>query len=77
MDVVDLLTERIDAEMAFAIRLDKMGSEKFFRSFTVGLLSDTVVNYKLSCQAKAKQAAELCDNTHQNCIEPLRQLVAS
>jgi len=70
-----MLADRIDAEMTFAIRLDRIGGEQYLRSFQIGQLADAVQNFKQSCQAKARQAAELCDNVHQNCIDPLKQLL--
>jgi hypothetical protein len=59
-----MLADRIDAEMAFAIRLDKIGEEKYTKSFSIGVIADAVQSFKQSCVAKARQAAELCDNTH-------------
>ena len=41
-----MLSDRIDAEMAFAIRLDRIGSEKYLKSFQIGALSDCVQNFK-------------------------------
>ena len=46
VDVIDMLADRIDAEMTFAIRLDRIGSEQYLKSFQVGLLADAVQSYK-------------------------------
>jgi hypothetical protein len=59
-----VLADRVDAEMTFAIRLDKVSSERYSRSFQLGALADCVGNFKQSCQAKARQAAELYENVH-------------
>lgn len=70
-----MLSDRVDAEMTFAIKLDRIGSDTFLKSFQIGVLADCVNNYKASCQAKASQAAELCDNVTSNCIDTLKQLL--
>lgn len=67
-----MLADRVDAEMTYAIRLDKIGSDTFLKSFQIGVLAECVANYKQSCQAKARQAAELCDNVNSNCIDTLK-----
>ena len=42
----------------------------------MGKLADEVDNFKYSCQARANQAAELSENVGQDCIQPLRDLLA-
>ena len=37
--VVDMLTDRVEAEMAFAVRVDKISSEKYNKVLDIGSLS--------------------------------------
>lgn len=72
-EVVDMLNERVEAELTYAMRLDKISH--YSQSFKIGTLSDEVANFKMSCAARARQAAEVSENVHQDCIEPLRALI--
>ncbi len=73
--VIDMLNDRIEAELTYAMRLDKISN--FTKSFTIGSLADTVTSYKVSCAARARQAAEVSENVHQDCITPLKTLLES
>ena len=57
-----MLNDRIEAELTYAMRLDKISN--YTQSFTIGSLADTVANFKVSCAALARQAAEVSENVH-------------
>ena len=60
--VIDMLTDRVEAELTYAMRLDKIAN--YTQSFKVGNLADEVQNFKMSCAARARQAAEVSENVH-------------
>ena len=57
-----MLNDRIEAELTYAMRLDKISN--YSKSFKIGNLSEEVENYKMSCAARARQAAEVSENVH-------------
>ena len=63
------------AEMNYALRLDKISSDKYDKSFTLGTLADEIANFKQNCESKARQAAEVGENVLQDCVEPLKELL--
>ena len=63
-----MLGDRIEAEITYAMRLERISSERYSRSFQIGALADEVQNFKTSCQARASQAAELAENVGQDCL---------
>ena len=74
-ELVDLLSERVDAELSYALKLDKISEAKAGKSFTLGTLAEEVENFRSSCKARSSQAAEVSENVHQDCIEPLKALL--
>ena len=72
-EVIDMLTDRVEAELTYAMRLDKISN--LAKSFSIGNLAEEVENYKMSCAARASQAAEVSENVHQDCIEPLKKML--
>ena len=73
--MINMLDDRVQAELSYALRLDKISEQSTNSSFTLGTLADTVASFKQSCQSKARQAAEVAENVHTDCIEPLKQLL--
>ena len=71
-----MLNDRVEAEMTYAMRLDRISSERYSKSFQIGTLAEEVQNFKYSCQARARQAGEVSDNVTQDCIQPLKDLLA-
>ena len=61
-EVIDMLNDRIEAELTYAMRLDKISN--YSKSFKIGNLADEVENYKMSCAARPRQAAEVSENVH-------------
>lgn len=61
-DVVDLLNDRIEAELTYAMRLDKIANVT--KTFSLGALGDEVATFKSSCGSRAHQAAEVSENVH-------------
>ena len=57
-----MLTDRVEAELTYAMRLDKISN--LSKSFSIGNLAEEVENYKMSCAARARQAAEVSENVH-------------
>ena len=53
-EVIDMLADRVDAEITYAMRLDRISSEKYSKSFTLGTLAEEVANFKQSCLSKAR-----------------------
>ena len=41
-----MLTDRVEAEMAFAVRVDKISSEKYNKVLDIGSLSKQIKDYK-------------------------------
>lgn len=72
-EVIDMLNDRIEAELTYAMRLDKISN--YSKSFKLGNLAEEVENFKVSCAARARQAAEVSENVHQDCITPLKTLI--
>ena len=68
-----MLNDRIEAELTYAMRLDKISN--IAKSLKLGVLADEVDNYKMSCASRARQAAEVSENVHQDCISPLKTLL--
>jgi len=58
-----MLNDRVEAELTYAMRLDKI-SNNAAKSFTLGALADEVATFKSSCGSRAQQAAELSENVH-------------
>ena len=75
--VVDMLTDRVQAEMEFAMRVDKISSDKYNRILEIGSLSKQIRDYKFRNQARARQSADIAENVSQNCIQPLKELLTS
>ena len=48
-EVLDMLSDRIEAEITYAMRLERISSERYSRSFQIGALADEVQNFKISC----------------------------
>ena len=48
-DVVDMLNDRVEAEMAYAARLERISSERYSQSFQIGTLAEEVENFRYSC----------------------------
>lgn len=80
-DVVEMLSQRVQSELAYAMRLDRisqMPQNKFMadHSKTTSLkdsaISEEIASFKGSCYSKAKQATELADNVQQSCVLPLQ-----
>ena len=61
-DVIDMLSDRVEAELTYAMRLDKISN--YAQAFSIGNLADEVHNFKMCCSAKARQAAEVSENVH-------------
>ena len=59
-----MLNDRIEAELTYAMRLERISSERYSKSFRIGALAEEVQNFKNSCQARATQAAELAENVN-------------
>ena len=57
-----MLNDRVKAELTYAMRLDKISN--LAKSFSIGKLAEEVENYKMSCAARASQAAEVSENVH-------------
>ena len=72
-----MLNDRVEAELTYAMRLDKISNNPATKSFNMGALADEVATFKSSCGSRAQQAAELSENVHQDCIEPLKALLES
>lgn len=51
-EVIDMLNDRIEAELTYAMRLDKISN--YSKSFKIGNLAEEVENYKMSCAARAR-----------------------
>ena len=51
-EVIDMLTDRIEAELTYAMRLDKISNHA--GSFTLGSLADEVASFKSTCAARAR-----------------------
>ena len=60
--VVDMLTDRVQAEMEFAMRVDKISSDKYNKILEIGSLSKQIKDYKFRNQAKARQSADIAEN---------------
>ena len=60
--MIDMLNDRVEAELTYAMRLDKISN--LAKSFSIGKLAEEVENYKMSCAARASQAAEVSENVH-------------
>ena len=48
-DVVGMLNDRVEAEMAYAGRLERISSERYSQSFQIGTLAEEVENFRYSC----------------------------
>ena len=48
-EVVDMLNDRCEAEMTYAMRLERINSDRYSKSFQIGTLSEEVQNFKYSC----------------------------
>lgn len=57
-----MLTDRIEAELTYAMRLDKISNHS--KSFKLGNIAEEVQNFQTSCAARARQAAEVSENVH-------------
>ena len=68
-----MLTDRVEAELTYAMRLDKISNQP--KSFQLGNLAEEVQNFQIACSARARQAAEVSENVHQDCITPLKSLI--
>ena len=67
-EVLDMLSDRIEAEITYAMRLERISSNRYSKSFQIGALANEVQNFKYSCEARANQAAEVAENVGQDCI---------
>ena len=68
-----MLTDRVEAELTYAMRLDKISNRP--KSFILGNIAEEVINFQTSCSARARQAAEVSENVHQDCITPLKSMI--
>ena len=41
-----MLNDRVEAEITYAMRLEKISSDKYAKSFTLGTLAEEVANFK-------------------------------
>ena len=41
-DICDMFSDRIEAELSYAMRLERISSERYSRSFRIGALADEV-----------------------------------
>ena len=57
-----MLTDRAEAEMAFAVKVDRISSDKYKSVLDIGTLSKQIKDYKFRNQAKARQAADIAEN---------------
>ena len=72
-ELIDMLTDRVEAELTYAMRLDKISNRP--KSFNLGNIAEEVINFQTSCSARARQAAEVSENVHQDCITPLKSMI--
>ena len=63
-----MLNDRVEAELTYAMRLERISSERYSKPFQIGSLAEEVENFKYSCQARSRQAAEVAENVSQDCI---------
>ena len=49
-----MLTDRAEAEMAFAVKVDRISSDKYKSVLDIGTLSKQIKDYKFRNQAKAR-----------------------
>ena len=61
-EILDMLSDRIEAEITYAMRLERISSDRYSKSFQIGQLAEEVEHFKHSCAARATQAAELSEN---------------
>lgn len=70
-----MLSDRIEAEMTYAMRLQRISESSCLSSFSMGKLKDEVDSFKSACSSRANQAAEVYDNVTESCITPLKELL--
>ena len=48
-EILDMLSDRIEAEITYAMRLERISSDRYSKSFQIGTLAAEVQNFKYSC----------------------------
>ena len=56
-EVLDMLSDRVEAEITYAMRLERISSDRYSKSFQIGKLAEEVEHFKHSCAARANQCS--------------------
>lgn len=75
-DLICVLELRVQAEQEYSTKLFNISDRNQMDSIRIGLLSKEVESFKANCRQKARAALELAENVSQDCVRPLRDLIA-
>ena len=75
-DLVSILELRVQAEQEYSNKLFNISDRNQLDSIRIGLLSKEVDSFKANCRQKARASLELAENVSQDCVRPLKDLIA-
>ena len=75
-DLITILDLRIQAEQEYSNKLFNISDRPQQDSIKTGLLAKEVESFKANCRQKARAALELAENVQQDCVQPLRDMIA-